>query len=465
MRWPLRNQLLLPLVGLMLATLCGVSLLNAWLSTHRVRRQIEQQLGDVVRTLSAANFPLEPVVLQQTRGLSGAELAVSEKSGRIVAASDEAFTELPPDFKVQDWHELTLDQTVQVGGERYFYAPVELDRRPVGGRLVLLHIFYPERSWSDARLQAVYPPLMIGAGALVVAVVVAFAVAGRVTRPILKLRSQVERIAEGDFQPLPVPERNDEIRDLAAAINRMAQMLARYEEQVRRSERLRTLGQLGGGIAHQMRNAATGCRMALDLHRRDCPPGLDLETLDVAARQLTLMEKYLQRFLTLGRPIVERREPVDLAALVESVLPLVRPSALHVGVDVQFNPPPEALIVTGDGEALEQLLVNLLLNGVEAASSAGVGSASGGTPPRVIVELSRDSGGSTRLQACDTGPGPAAAVGDDLFEPLVTEKPDGTGLGLSVAREIAQQHGGTIRWERRNGLTCFVVELPGSTRG
>lgn len=458
MRWPLRYQILLPLVGLMLATLCGVSLLNAWLSTHRVRRQIEEQLGDVVRTLSAANFPLEPVVLRQTRGLSGAELVVSEHSGQIVAASDEAFRQIPPGAKVQDWRQLSLGTTVQVAGERYFYAPVELDRRPVGGRLVLLHIFYPERSWSDARLQAVYPPLVIGAAALLVAVVVAIVVAARVTRPIDKLRSQVERIAEGDFQPLAVPERNDEMRDLAAAINRMAQMLARYEDQVRRSERLRTLGQLGGGIAHQMRNAATGCRMAIDLHRRDCPAGVDFESLDVAARQLALMEKYLQRFLTLGRPTVKPRGPVELASLVESVLPLVRPSALHVGVDVEFSPPRESLVVQGDADALEQLLVNLLLNGIEAASSAG---ASLERPrARVAVELARNSDGRATLQVRDSGAGPTAGVGDDLFEPLVTEKPDGTGLGLSVAREIAQQHDGRIYWERRDGMTCFVVELP-----
>ena len=458
MRWPLRYQLLLPLVGLILAALGAVSLSTAWLSTHRVRAQIEEQLADVVRTLSAANFPLEPTVLRQTRGLSGAEYVVSETSGRIVAASDEAFTRLPEGAQVQDWRKLALERTVQVGKERYFYAPVELDRRPVGGKLALLHIFYPERSWSDARRQAVYPPLAIGAAALLVAVLVAILVAARVTRPIDKLQSQVARISQGDFQPLPVPMRNDEIRDLAEAINRMAQMLARYEDQVRRAERLRTLGQLGGGIAHQLRNAATGCRMALDLHRRDCPAGVDFESLDVAARQLTLMEKYLQRFLTLGRPSVTQRAAVNLVELVESVLPLVRPSAQHVGVELEFAAPAEAVFVQGDAEALEQLLVNLLLNGVEAAASVCADPAPMIARPRVDVCLSRE-GERVQLEVRDSGPGPDPAVGADLFEPLVTEKPDGTGLGLSVAREIAQQHGGTIRWGRREGMTCFVVEL------
>src|SRR5438067_759363 len=83
-------------------------------------------------------------VRRKTRGLSGAELVVSEKSGQIVAASDEAFRELPRGVAVQDSRRPALGPTVQVAGERYFYVPVELDRRPLGGRLVLLHIFYPE---------------------------------------------------------------------------------------------------------------------------------------------------------------------------------------------------------------------------------------------------------------------------------------------------------------------------------
>ena len=116
------------------------------------------------------------------------------------------------------------------------------------------------------------------------------------------------RSSRGSFGRCRSAPRNDEIQDLTHSINHMVERLARYEADVRLNERLRTLGQLGAGIAHQMRNAATGARLALDLHRQECPLDPDCETLEVAKRQFTLMETYLQRFLTLGRGETLSRE-------------------------------------------------------------------------------------------------------------------------------------------------------------
>ena len=106
----------------------------------------------------------------------------------------------------------------------------------------------------------------------------------------------------------------------------MTEKLSRYEDEVRRSERLRTLGQLGAGMAHQLRNAATGARMAIELHRRECPAGQSDEALGVAMRQLRLMESYLQRFLTLGRGRPLPHQRLRLSGLLEDALELVRPA-------------------------------------------------------------------------------------------------------------------------------------------
>ncbi len=451
MRWPLRYQILLPLVAVVLAMLAGLSVLSFWLAGSRAQAQIQQQMSVVARTLEESNFPLSGLVLRHTAGLSGAELVVSEPGGEVVASSDESLTPIPSSSAVQRWQELSLEQSVEIGKRRFFYGVVKLDRSKTGGGLVHLHILYPEQSWRDARDQALYPPLIIGGAALLVLVVLAVAIAARVTRPIGRLRGQVERIAEGRFEPLPVPTRDDEIRDLAVAVNRMAEMLARYEDEVRRNERLKTLGQLGGGIAHQMRNAATGCRMALDLHQRHCPLPDD-EDIDVAARQLALMEKYLQRFLTLGRPSDAEPRSVELGSLVDSLIPLIRPSANHVEVSLEYEMPERPLTVSGDADRLEQLLVNLLLNAVEAAAARRGG--------RVIVRLCAAGDRDVRLEVLDSGTGPAAEAGQRIYDPLYTDKPDGTGLGLTVAREIAQQHGGSMSWQRRDNMTCFAVDLP-----
>ena len=160
----------------------------------------------------------------------------------------------------------------QLAGRTGLCSPQCVHRPPAFGRWAIRAArLLSRRATARSAEQAVWPPLAIGGGAILLVAAAAYWVAQRVTQPVQQLRTQVQRIAEGDFSPSPVPRRDDEIRDLAAAVNQMAEKLARYEEETRQSERLQTLGTLGGGIAHQIRNAATGCRIALDLHQRDCP--------------------------------------------------------------------------------------------------------------------------------------------------------------------------------------------------
>jgi len=261
-------------------------------------------------------------------------------------------------------------------------------------------------------------------------------------------------IAAGRFEQVTVPSRDDEITDLANSINIMTAKLSHYENEVRGSERMRTLGQLGAGMAHQLRNSATGARMAIELHQRECPAAAESESTKVAMRELCLMESYLQRFLELGRWRQLPHELVELEPVVDSALELIRPTCRHAGIDLTVRSPPQPVRVEGDTESLRQLLINLVLNAVQAAGKPA------DTDARIIVELDRTGAGRAVLRVKDSGPGPAAATRDDLFEPFVTEKPDGTGLGLYVARQIAETHQGSIRWERFDNMTCFTVEIP-----
>ena len=137
-----------------------------------------------------------------------------------------------------------------------------------------------------------------------------------------------------------------------------------------------------------------------------------------------------------------------MAQLVAEVLSLVRPSYIHAGIELDYVPPAEPLLLRGDREGLRQLVTNLVLNAADAAVA--------GThrPPRVCVGLTANDGEGS-LSVHDTGPGPDPAVRDRLFESLTTTKPDGAGLGLFVARQIADRHNGRLHWRRDGETTCF----------
>lgn len=458
MRRPLKYQLLLPWLLVTLAIVIALSGVGALLASQRVGSDLRQSLRNIARTLVQANFPIEDSVLRQASGLSGASLAAADEQGRIRAASADDLVLPPTSPPVTSADDLDLSHTAQLSGESYFHAVMLLDRRRVGGRRELLHIFYPERQLSDARWQAVWPPLLAGLGATVLLLAVTTVMAGRVTRPIEQLGQHAENIAHGKFEQIAIPNRDDEIRDLVVSINRMTTMLARYEEEVRRSERLRTVGQLGGGIAHQIRNAVTGCRMALDLHRRDCvvssigsqPVREDDDTLDVATRQLELIERYLQRFLTLGRTHQAKREEVDLVALLNGVLPLVKPAAEHAGVSLSLDVPPLPVQLKSDPHAIEQALVNLMLNAIEAVANSD--------SRHVVIRLTAAE--QALIDVIDSGHGVSPSIHDKLFEPFVTTKPDGVGLGLATARDLVRALGGEIELIDAAGKTCFRVRLP-----
>jgi signal transduction histidine kinase len=311
-----------------------------------------------------------------------------------------------------------------------------------------LHILYPQRTWREAQWQAAFPPLLIGAVALGVVALLALAIAAGLSRPIMQLRWQVGRIARGDFEPLPLPPRNDELRDLVGSVNALAGQLDEMQKVIKRSERLALLGQLSGGLAHHLRNDVAGARIAVQLHQRHCHD-VDQESLRVALRQLTLTEEHLKRFLEAGRPQPPCRSDCDLRAIVDELVQLVTPACQHRKVTLAVDCPADwHTRLSADAEQLRQMLLNLVLNAIEAAGPRG----------QVRIEL-QAAPREAIVRIFDSGPGPPPQIAERLFEPFATGKPEGIGLGLTVARQIAEAHGGRLTFESAGG-TCFCLTLP-----
>jgi signal transduction histidine kinase len=227
----------------------------------------------------------------------------------------------------------------------------------------------------------------------------------------------------------------------------MLRRLAELQDALRRAERLRVLGQFSGGLAHQLRNAAAGAKLAIQLHAADVPPA-DREPLDVALRQLARIERNLSQFLTLGKPPDGGTQPCDLAEIVDQAVALHRPQCRHTNCDLAWVRPATPVPFAGDSTALGHLFGNLIGNAAEAAGPGG----------RVQVRMA--DGEAVHVEVIDTGPGPSAEVAERLFEPFVTGKEQGIGLGLAVAKQAAEAHGGTVTWSRRDGRTVFEVRLP-----
>jgi signal transduction histidine kinase len=438
-----------------------VSVFSAYLGANHARQVQHARLERMIPTLSDAKFPLSEPVLRQMSDLSGVEFAFFDRGYRLQSGTLKLGIAEQKYLQQECFSGISNEKRDQTGillkGRAYLSQCVEVKERPPitpGGWLIVLS---PKENWARTLWQATYPALLVGTAAIVALIFLTTLLAHRFVEPIRRLGDRAAGIAEGNFEPLPVSRRNDEIRDLTLSINRMAEQLGRYENDIRRHEQLRTLGQLGAGLAHQLRNAATGGRMAIELHQLRCSAkenGEEQETLEVALRQLRLMESYLQRFLALGQTRDAPHKPLDLEALVNDSLDLIRTRASHAGIEIVVEKPPKSVTIAGDADALRQLFVNLLMNSIEAASGNDV------EKRRIEVSLDAIDMKTVVVKFVDTGPGPASEIADRLFQPFVTGKPEGTGLGLYVARQTVESHQGKIDWSRENGMTCFTVEFP-----
>jgi signal transduction histidine kinase len=453
MRWSIRYQLLVPLLTLLLGVV-GISTWTALSSASRAWQQIEGQVRNVASTLSDASlqYPLKPKVLQQMRRLSGAEFLLIAQDGRHTTTLQADVDAVPgTEAVVDDWQTLRLGPRVNVGGVGYLGCGLRLQPpHPDAG--ATLYILYPEALWRDALWEAVRPSLVLGAFGGLASIVLGVGVAQRLGRRIQELERRTRQIAAGDFSPMPLPVRDDELRDLGRSVNDMAARLAQLQETVKQTERLRLLGQVSGGLAHQLRNGVTGARLAVQLHARECNGHADAEALDVALRQLTLVEANLKRFLDLGRTESLARTPCSLVGLIDEAVALLCPQCRHAHIELRWEPPvldgPDTIL--GDAGQLGHLLLNVIGNAVEAAGNGGW----------VQVELRVGRMESATIDVTDSGPGPPAEVAARLFDPFVTGKREGVGLGLAVARQAAEAHGGRIDWHRETDRTCFRIELP-----
>jgi signal transduction histidine kinase len=190
----------------------------------------------------------------------------------------------------------------------------------------------------------------------------------------------------------------------------------------------------------------------VQLHEQECPTHTDQESLAVALRQLALVEMHLKKFLDVGKTVELQRQPCRLDVLLRDTIALLGPQCRHAKIDLRIVPAETpAISLHADAGQLGHLFLNVLTNAIEAAGPGG------------WVEVRWGSGANAFVEIRDSGPGPSPEVAARLFEPFVTGKREGVGLGLAVARQVAVAHGGTIRWAREIDCTCFRIELAGES--
>lgn len=273
----------------------------------------------------------------------------------------------------------------------------------------------------------------------------------------LQLRRGVEGLQSGlgrleSDVSYRLPSVAGDLGAVAEAVNKMADARTGLEERVRRNERLAALGRVVGGVAHEIRNPLNSMRLTLELLARRIRRGeADEAQVTAAVAEVDRLDGILTKLLAFGRPGSEQRELQPIRPLAERAANMAREKATGRGIQIGLEDS-GAPAVTIDGSQIEQVLLNLLLNAVEASPDGG----------DIRVRLADDARQAV-VEIEDEGLGIAPDTQERLFEPYFTTKDTGSGLGLAVSREIAQRHGGLLEFESQPGKTIFRLTLPAAS--
>lgn len=237
---------------------------------------------------------------------------------------------------------------------------------------------------------------------------------------------------------------------LGRSLRRERQEQDRLREELRRAEHLAALGRLLAGVAHEVRTPLAGIRSTVQLWQRLAEPAQMPASLDAVLQAVDRLNALVGRLLYFARAGHEERRPVDLNAIVREVLDLLRAQAEEQHIRCEADLEADLPAVLGTAPALQQVVLNLASNAVQAMPKGG----------RLWMQTRQCPGGTrVELRVGDTGPGISPEVRAHLFEPFVTTRAEGTGLGLALCREIVHQFRGSIALEEGTGAV-FRVVLP-----
>jgi hypothetical protein len=302
--------------------------------------------------------------------------------------------------------------------------------------------------------------VVAAAGAVLIAAVMLAVFAVLIQRPLIELQQKIARLRDGDLSvSVSFADRQDEIGLLGRNFNDMVRQLRETREelqrlhmtQMSRAEHLATLGELAAGLAHEIRNPLAGIAGVIEIIGRDLPAdSAHREILKEVQAEILYIKRILSELLDYARPRQPNFQSADLNATIEHAVTLARQQAISRPVEILFQPDAALPRVEHDAAQIQQMLLNLMLNALQAIENSGT-----------IHVQAESREGLAVITVADTGRGIPPEHLAKIFRPFYTTKGQGTGLGLSLAKRIVENHHGRIEVTSLPGQgTQFRVWIP-----
>jgi len=441
--------------GDILGVLYGGVLLNRSQEiVDRVRDTVFQQETYRGRSIGTATIFLGDIRISTNVFTPDGKRAIgtrvsSEVKGRVL---DEGKNWMDRAFVVSDWY-ITA------------YEPIE---DILGERVGMLYVGVLEAKYVDVRRKALSIFILLTLAGIALAIGLGYLLEDKIMEPVRRLIGASAQVSQGNLSPEIGPISRNEVGILQKTFTEMLNSLrerdrrqkAESEIRLLQSEKQASIGKLAAGVAHEINNPLTGVLTFTHMLLRRKDLGDDVHSdLQKIAHATERVRKIVKGLLDFSRQTKLDPEPVDVNRLVRSAISLVENQALVRGIRLIFEPAEELPMLTLDRAQFESVLLNLILNALDATETGDTVTLSTG----ISVSTNHVSHKGLEIAVTDTGCGIPPENLDNLFDPFFTTKEvgQGTGLGLAVSYGIVERHGGTIRVQSEVGRgSTFTIWLP-----
>jgi len=317
--------------------------------------------------------------------------------------------------------------------------------------------------------------LLLGMCGAVAGLLAGFGIARGVQRSMVQLAVPI-RDATGKLEQVvgPITVFSDPsfrgletaLQQLSGKVGAMVEQLHESHRAAARAEQLAAVGQLAAGLAHELRNPLTSMKVLVQgAGEQSGSGGLRGRDLAVVGEEIDRLDRTIQTFLDYARPPAPHNSRFQLRDVLQQTVSLLSARAGQLGIRIRTQVPAANLTMEADEGQVRQVLLNLLINALEASPQGGTVSVCMDYEPRIAADApSPDAAPATRcvrIEVADDGSGLPPELGARIFEPFVSTKDTGTGLGLAICKRLVEEHGGHITATNRPaGGALFTVRLP-----
>lgn len=447
----LQHRIVIPFILIALATTAAATWVALSASADALRARLQAQLVSAASVAARPDFALNPAILSNLQQVLGADIIATGPGGEILASSLPANREALAAAVVRSVSAARPPAADAVVIDVDCGAPCLVVYKEIEGRPGAGVALVADTSELASTTRSVARAILLAAVlSVIVMVLVSPAVVRRVTLPLERLVRFTSDLSPETSQARAVVS-HDEVGALAHAFNAMLDRLGRSQEALVRSEKLALAGLFAARVAHDIRNPLSSIKMQTQLVKARLRDDAETSaTLEAVLRDINQVESVIRDLLEVARPGDLKRVAASPNAVVQEALQHLAAQFSHRRIVVETALADHLPMLPLDTPRLKQALLNVLVNASEALPTGG----------RITVSTAA-AGRGVEIGICDDGIGVETVVIDKVFDPFVSTKTDGVGLGLVNARAVVEGHGGTIRLANATPRgVCVTITLP-----